>query len=235
MARDLQSKLKSGLTISEYYPQAARELFTPAEARKEYARLRKIANRRLVSLGRKYPESSIYQQYGRGFAPGGSETDKRIYARLFDVARFVNSKMSSVTGQRAYVKRSIASLHESGYTFINEKNFYRWVRFVEEVRQHEEARGVEFQSEDIIDMFERVEEENADPDKVAEDFEYFLENEETDLPKAKPTERMTPEQVRKRQAGRPKEQPRKRGRLPASLGSTRKGGRRGYGGGRRRR
>lgn len=212
--------LQAGTTLRDYYPDAARARLTPAEARKEYNRLRKIANKRLSTLEKHFPESKIYREYAGRFPAIGKEPDQRVYNRLYEVSKYLLQKLGTVTGQKAYRKKAIASLRESGYDFINEKNFDAFTDFMDEVRSHTESRE-QFDSDQIVELFERVEEEKADPDQVARHFEDYLENEEKDLPKRKPTAGMTKEEVRKRQQSKNKPEERKRRQRPGPLGSRR--------------
>lgn len=204
---ELKSKLQEGKSLREYYPAISKEWLTPKEARKEYNRLRAIANKRYAALERNYPASSMAQEYRGGFPSAKGESDQRVYNRLYNVAKYLQSKMSSVTGQRAYRKKAIASLHESGYDFINESNFDQFTAYMDEVKSHSDDRAVEYQSEDIVDLFERALEEDADPLEVAEDFEYWLDHEEEPMPESrekreKKAEKQR-EKIRKKQAGKP--------------------------------
>lgn len=198
---ELKSKLQEGKSLREYYPAISREWLTPKEARKEYNRLRTIANRRYAALERNYPASSMAQEYRGGFPSAKGESDQRVYNRLYNVAKYLQSKMSSVTGQRAYRKKAIASLHESGYDFINESNFDQFTAFMDEVNSHNEARSKD--SERIMDLFERALEEDADPMEVAEDFEYWLDHEEEPMPESREKREKRAEKIRKKQAGQP--------------------------------
>jgi hypothetical protein len=200
---ELSSKLQFGKSLREYYPSISREWLTPKEAQKEYNRLRAIANKRYEALERNYPASSMAQEYRGGFPSAKGETDDRVYNRLYNVAKYLESKLSSVTGQRSYRKKAIASLHESGYDFINESNFDQFTAYMDEVKSHSDARSIEYQSEDIVEMFGRVMEEDADPEEIARDFEYWLDNEDAPMPKSekrRPKTEKEREKIRQKQA-----------------------------------
>jgi len=192
MARRLESKLRSGLTMQSYYPDAAKAVFTPSEALAEYNRLRKIANRRLEALQRRYPGSSLAREYKGGFPAAGKEDSRRIYQRLYQAARFTELKLGSVTGMREYRRRSIETLHERGYDFVNERNFDRFTDFMEEVKTHDTYSS--FSSEEVVELFEEAEESGADPQEIAQRFEEYLNEEgernELQMP-TKPKKRQT--------------------------------------------
>lgn len=203
------NRFKPGLSLGDYYPSAARQVFTEAEARKEYARLRKIANRRLEALERNYPKSQMARMFKGGFPAAGKDAGQRIYSRLFDVARYMQSALGSVSGERAYRKKMIASLHEAGYTGINAKNFDDFTMFMEEVKQHMSEREFAAKSEQIVELFEQAEEEDADPEEVAKAFDEYL-SERKDIKKArknKPQPSSYEKAARKQTSGRSKLQP----------------------------
>lgn len=196
------NRFKPGLSLGDYYPSAARQVFTEAEARKEYARLRKIANRRLEALERNYPKSQMARMFKGGFPAAGKDAGQRIYSRLFDVARYMQSALGSVSGERAYRKKMISSLHEAGYTGINAKNFDDFTMFMEEVKQHMSEREFAAKSEQIVELFEQAEEEDADPEEVAKAFDEYL-SERKDIKKAKKPQPSSYEQAaRKQQSSR---------------------------------
>lgn len=216
-----KSAYREGLTYRDYWPDAARAIFTEKEARKEYTRMRRIANKRIMSLMRNYPDSKLARQYQAGFPSVRGVPAGRVYGRLYEVSKFLGLKLSSVSGMREYRKKAIASMREAGYDFINEKNFDRFTDYMDEVRSHSSEREVQYQSESIVELFGRAEKEKADTSKIAESFEDYLENEDKPLPKRKETDFMTKEQVRKRQQPKPYEEQRKRRQLPGPLGSSR--------------
>lgn len=171
----LSNRFRAGLSLGDYYPEIAKQTFTEAEARREYARLRKIANKRLAALARNYPNSQAARQYRGGFPAAGAESGRRIYARLYEVARYMNTKLGSVTGEREYRKRMIQSLREAGYTGINNKNFDDFTMFMEEVKTHSTYRSAK--SEEIVELFEETVKKKANPRAVAAAFEAYLNNE----------------------------------------------------------
>jgi hypothetical protein len=74
---------------------------------------------------------------------------------------------------------------------------------MDEVKSHSDARSIEYQSEDIVEMFGRVMEEDADPEEIARNFEYWLDNEEALMPKSekrRPKTEKEREKIRQKQA-----------------------------------
>ena len=174
------NRFKTGYEIYDYFPEVARANMSVKEARAEYARLRKIAGRRLEALQRYYPESKTAKRYRKGFAAlPREEKAGRVYKKLYEVARYLNEQLGSVSGARSYRKKSIESLHESGYTFINAKNFDQFGAFMDEVKTHSIYRGLD--SEQAVKLFGKALKKKMDPAKVARAFEKYLDEKNSPL------------------------------------------------------
>ena len=116
-----------------YYPYRLEQMDESA-LRKEYTRLRKIANKRLARLqASKYKDSELAKEYAGGFEILANVVD--LPRELTQLARFVASGRSSVTGLKRIDKQTISTLHQHGYTFVNTKNVRQFGAFMEEMRQ----------------------------------------------------------------------------------------------------
>ena len=117
----------------DYYPYRLEQIDERA-LRKEYTRLRKIANKRLARLqASEYKETGLAKEYAGGFALLADVED--LPRELTMLARFVASEKSSVTGLKRIDKQTISTLHEHGYSFVNAKNVRQFGAFMEEMRQ----------------------------------------------------------------------------------------------------
>ena len=117
----------------EYYPYKLEQLDEIA-LRKEYSRLREIANTRLKRLlASEYKETDLAKEYAGGFAILAEVED--LPRELTKLARFVASERASVTGLKRIDKQTIETLQEHGYTFVNTKNVRQFGAFMEEMRQ----------------------------------------------------------------------------------------------------
>lgn len=117
----------------EYYPYRLEQIDERA-LRKEYTRLRKIANKRLNRLqASDYKETDLAKEYAGGFALLADVKD--LPRELTQLARFVASERSSVTGLKRIDKQTVETLQEHGYTFVNAKNVRQFGAFMEEMRQ----------------------------------------------------------------------------------------------------
>ena len=187
MAKRKSESVFGGLDPAIYQPGLSRGIFTEKEARREYSRLRRVANRRLERLERAgYGNSAVMRRYGQGFESMRGTSEAAIRERLGDVAAFLERKTSSVTGQRAAVRSFVETMQERGYGFITTKNAAQFGRFMEAAKKHY-GNAKAFDSEQIIDMFEEVIKSEADPDIVSENFEYWSEHmDELQAPEPEP-------------------------------------------------
>ena len=116
-----------------YYPYRLEQMDESA-LRKEYTRLRKIANKRLARLqASKYKDSELAKEYAGGFEILANVAD--LPRELTTLARFVASERSSITGLKRMEKQSISTLHQHGYKFVNAGNVGQFGAFMEEMRQ----------------------------------------------------------------------------------------------------
>lgn len=117
----------------EYYPYRLEQMDERA-LRKEYTRLRKVANKRLARLqASEYKDSELAKEYAGGFTILANVAD--LPRELTMLARFVASEKSSITGLKRIEKQTISTLHQHGYTFVNAKNVRQFGAFMEEMRQ----------------------------------------------------------------------------------------------------
>lgn len=156
---------------------------TEADARKEYTRLRDIAQKRLKRIGQSmfrdtqayrlnvdaYPKLKDIRTAGKLGRPSAD-----LAYKLSALARFVAAEQGSVAGMTRIMEKNLRTLHSNGYTFVTKKNYLNFAKFMEEWR----AQGLdkEYDSGDTADLYEQVERHHMDPARVAEEFEYWLEN-----------------------------------------------------------
>lgn len=108
-------------------------LITDEELKKEYARLRREATERLRKLGQsEFKNTKTYKENVGKFKPIKEITDRRELERLTQkAARFVTAKGSSASGLRDIRRKQIKSLHDSGYKWVNTKNFQDFTDFMD--------------------------------------------------------------------------------------------------------
>lgn len=132
---------------------------TESELRKEYSRLRAIANKRITRLGKAgFEESSILERFGQGFSTTSSIVKGDVATlkkALYEVAWFTTDKRSTVSGERKAMQKELKTLHNNGYDFVNEANYYKFKRFMQNMRDNGliDAYG----SDRIAEIFPAVE------------------------------------------------------------------------------
>ena len=172
-----QSQLIGG-SLGKYYVNNPKP-FTLQEARAEYARLRREANRRLEVLRRsEFANIKAVTNRPDDYAAlprGMDETEVR--AALFDVARFISLKTSSLKGARAARREWIESMHRAGYDWVNASNADAFGRFLGAVQESDAASG--YDSGDKAGyggLFRLAQRKNIDPKSMAADFQYWMEH-----------------------------------------------------------
>lgn len=162
--------------LDPYRPDQSAFYYTPAEARAEYARLRREANRRLdlmrASEFKNFKAIRNRPENYEALPKNASETQVR--AALFDVARYISLKTSSIRGARRTVQKTLETLQEHGYDFINKNNILDFMEFMAEVKKHKAAKGLP--SGDKVEMWKTAYEKRIDTLTLAKDFDFWLEH-----------------------------------------------------------
>lgn len=159
--------IKLSFSAAEYNPQglARRMAQDMGAVRREYGRLRDIAQKRLARLGAsEYAESSAYT-YNKDRFIGLREvkTPAQLAHLLVDVTRFLSARSSTVSGQRGIERDIVSSLQSDGYDFITTGNLRQFGEFMEwyRSRYNQKKGGI---SEAVAQMFNWT----ADPEvKIA--------------------------------------------------------------------
>lgn len=146
------------------------------EARKEYTRLRDISQKRLKRMGKtQWARTQTYKKNVNHYKKlKDIKSDYELAGRLSDLARFIVSKYSSVAKQKEIMKKSLATLHEHGYGFVNEDNYIDFGDFMEAYRN--QMLDMEYDSGDAADTYGVVSKFKLDPADVEKDFRFWLEN-----------------------------------------------------------
>lgn len=131
MAQRSRKPFKLGLDPAAYNPTGLK-IYSDEELMGEYARLRREATERLRKLGQgEFRSSRSYQENKDRFVKVKDIDNRRQLERLVqDAARFVTAKGSSASGLRAIRREAIQSLHQSGYGWVNTKNYNDFVEFM---------------------------------------------------------------------------------------------------------
>lgn len=146
------------------------------EVRKEYTRLRDISQKRLKRLAAAgYTDTDVYKKNVSHYPKlKDIKTKSELAQRLSDLSRFVASSQSTVKGLKEREKKVLQTLKKSGYKYVNESNLSDFGEFMEYYR--DAMYDMEYDSGDAADLYTVVEKNKLDPEKVKEDFDFWLEN-----------------------------------------------------------
>ena len=149
---------------------------SPLEIKKEYQRLRKVANERLRKLKKAgYSNLEAYKRFRSAFPEYSRiKTNNALGIHLADVKHFLELQTSTVGGVHKVEKRILKSLHESGYKFVNKDNLQAFGDFMDAVRA--KYKGLIYGSDQVADLFGATIDKGLDPVQLLQDFEYWREN-----------------------------------------------------------
>ena len=164
----------------EYYiPELLRQgILTDAEMRKEYSRLRAIANSRLERMeGTRYTNYQSYiKNVGKYVPLSDIKTRRELIYKLSEVQKFVSARTSSISGIRELERQTLETAHERGLTFLNKDNLYLFGEFMEEARAKGYAKI--YGSERVAELFGTAAKKGLTADEIMSEFGYWIENRE---------------------------------------------------------
>lgn len=171
-----------------YNPRSIQYALSDKEERanilRDYSEMRKTANRRLKNfVGTEWESSKQYKMNAGKFKKlADIKSDTELAHLLTELHDFVTSSTSTVTGLKQQRNRTIETLHERGYTFINKGNLRQFGDFMEDVRQRHIASM--YDSARLADVFHIAEKRGISPSALAERFSEY-ERQQAHLPPEK--------------------------------------------------
>ena len=190
---------------------------TSEELRKEYSRLRQVANKRLARMeGTRYEDSQTYLRNAGKYvtieqiknealahAKNMPEEVAELYVNSFiakktaDLYRFLTAKTGSIRGMQRAENELIQSMHEKGLTFVNKGNIRQFGEYMEYMRTLHNNRM--YDSERAVDLFQTAIKKGVNPMEIAFDFDYWKDKEEelSKLPRIKNAKMRTAEEYKK--------------------------------------
>lgn len=135
--------------ISTYYP-AALAKRPEKELRKEYSKLRSVAQKSLKRLGKsEFAYGETARQHRKGFPSLKQITSQRqLVMATTAVAQFLAAKSHSVSGLREIRQEQVNTWkNEYGYEFVNYSNFDAWYNFIETIA---DERGFVYENRDGV-------------------------------------------------------------------------------------
>lgn len=158
--------------LAKYNPIYLRYKVGAEKSVKQYRQMRQVAQKRLKALSKRFPESEIYRNYKDRFPPVSTiKDDAHLYARLSELARFLNRKTSTISGQKATRKHTLETLHQHTYTYITETNLDAFADYMDTVRAAADAN--KYDSARVADLFETAERVGIPTEELKRDFMFW--------------------------------------------------------------
>lgn len=146
------------------------------ELKTEYKRLYKKVQARMKTFEKRgLTRARNYKRFMNSLKPGQIKNQTQLSHELSSLARIEASQLSTYRGEKAYTKKVIQTLHETGYTFINESNIYDFADFMEEFRA--QKLDYLYDSKTAVEVFEKAS-KTGSLQKVKNNFEQYLKDQE---------------------------------------------------------
>ena len=152
------------------------DTMTEKEMRKEYSRLRKVANGRLRTLeNSEWGKHSVtWRDYVGEFPAGRGRSKAEIAHRLSTAYYFLSLKTSTVSGIREIRDKFLETMHDEGYTWVNKDNYYDFIEFMDTVKSYYDT--VTYDSDRAVDVFDVMTDAGFSADDLKDDFDWWFEN-----------------------------------------------------------
>lgn len=169
------ARLDPRVNLEMYTREAIRnaDVWTDAAVRREYSRLRDIAQKRLERLSRNEPESYAYRANRGQYAPARGQSTEALRQQLPQLAKFIAARTGSVTGIRAQRKKAVESLQSKGYKFVTKENLAAFGEFMEDFRAKRGAAR-SYGTFEALELWEFAQANDIDVEKVKRNFANWL-------------------------------------------------------------
>lgn len=143
------------------------------EVRKEYSRLRSIERKRMDRMkGTEFEKSDTFKRNYKAYKPVKELNDTELLYQTAKLAREVSKAGNTLTEAKELKAKKLETLQSHGYSFVNDENFFDFVKFMDEYR----ARKLDeiYDSDSVAEMYEITEGLKINPSKIYEDFGLWL-------------------------------------------------------------
>ena len=175
----------AGMSVDEAQIKVMEDL---RSAKKEYTRLRDIAEKRIKRMSStEFSQSKTYKEHRRGFDKLKDIDPKDLPTALSEVSKFVGAKASSITGQKEIMMKTIGTLNRaigadsgeddedepSGQAGVTKQNYWRVIKLLERARKLKKTYG----SDKIVELADATLELSPDQfDVVLDNLEKMIEH-----------------------------------------------------------
>lgn len=169
------ARLDPRVNLEMYTREAIRnaDVWTDAAVRREYSRLRDIAQKRLERLSRNEPLSYAYRANRGQYAPARGQSTEALRQQLPQLAKFIAARTGSVSGIRAQRKKAVESLQAKGYKFVTKGNLAAFGEFMEDFRAKRGAAR-SYGTFDALELWEFAQANDIDVENVKRNFANWL-------------------------------------------------------------
>ena len=178
--------VKFSFPISAYQPDALQQGYSEKELRKEYSRLRDVAQKRIKRMGQtEWKRSQTYKYNVDRYKKVRDITSTSELTHLMsDMARFLTASRGGVQGLEINRQRILETMHtpKAGspmFDFVNESNWWDWVDFIEWVK---DFAGFSYDAGKVKDVFKQAQEEGWDLEKMKTEFRNYQANKPSEVP-----------------------------------------------------
>ena len=122
----------------------------PSAMRKEYTRMRDIAQKRIKRMGEAYEWTKTYKSHSEGFQKLKDIAPEDFAKAFSELSKFVNAKISTVAGQRSAQRKTTETLNKAvgQEGAVNSKNYKRVVTILDEARK----KKITYDSDKIVQL-----------------------------------------------------------------------------------
>lgn len=158
---------------------------SPAEIRKEYQRLKRVADKRLDRLEKEHDWTKTYKNKEEGFKNLSDLDIRDLPKEMHELYQFLSSGASTISGQRARQKKTMESINraigaydEDGnlipyHARVTKRNYRRVIEILDEARRRKLVYG----SDKIVELADlSLEMSQVDFDDILENLETLLPN-----------------------------------------------------------
>ena len=133
-----------------------------AALKREYTRLRDIAHKRIKRLGQsEFKKSAAYQAHKMDFPKLRNIDPRDIPKAMADMAKFLQAKTSTVSGQRSRKRKTIQAWQKQGLN-LTEKNYNQVMALLKEMR----SRKILYGSDKVITLVDTAMEKKWGMNKI---------------------------------------------------------------------
>ena len=143
-----------------------------------YTSDRKIVQDRLYRMGKtEFRQSKVYKKYNTKLPRVRDlKTKEELAAAFITTDRLIRSGFSSLAKQRAMKKRTIQTLHDNRFDFINEGNYWDFYEFMEWYEDNKLKQVYGSPTDETLKTYLDAVQTREDPDELKKVFLEYLEN-----------------------------------------------------------